>query len=357
MIDSAIGTVRSAGAPARISADTITISRLTVITDACRVARVSGVRLAVVGQAGQRRQEHEGDRPDQDDVGRRRLTEHIQDDDPEQHADRDIGQRSMEWVAQPAAVEQILIGGMARNRAEVQRWLNSPNGRAQPSFTDTSRASSRAIDPPPVEESTPRATCMDVASVAVHIPSTFGEISGISHGRFGRSSWIRRLWPYRPGGYISSCPKGQVRTARPHRGAILGTVPGAGFDGRKAVERGTRRSVRTPDLFGAVTRRQGGPPTSSFGRFVLRARQSLVALRCAENVFLDCTTGPKRARCRSAAPDRVCEARNFVAASVPTMNYADGSDLKSGRGRLDLARPRRPAIRPLWMRDVDGRWP
>ena len=64
-------------------------------------------------------------------------------------------------------------------------------------------------------------------------------------------------------------PEGAGRTARPVRGAILGTVPGTGFAGRKACERGTRRRPGTTDLFvaaGPVERRSPPVPSGAFVR-------------------------------------------------------------------------------------------
>ena len=76
-----------------------------------------------------------------------------------------------------------------------------------------------------------------------------------------------------------SCPKGQVRTARLHRGAILGTVPGARFEGCKARERGTRAELRGLRTCSEPTViRPAGPPTSSFGRFHVRRGPRLGAL-------------------------------------------------------------------------------
>src|SRR6476661_10295673 len=80
-----------------------------------------------------------------------------------------------------------------------------------------------------------------------------------------------------PGPYISSCPKGQMRTARPVRGVIHGTVPGTGFEGRKASERGTRRRPGTADLFVAT-----GPAerlgSHQFLRALSRVRHGTTAL-------------------------------------------------------------------------------
>ncbi len=143
---------------------------------------------------------------------------------------------------------------------------------------------------------------MDVVTPAVHIPSTSAGNSGISRGRFRASSWIRRLWRHRPGRYISSCPKGQVRTARPHRGAILGTVPGAGFDGRKAVERGARAERNDSGLVRSRCETTGGPPTSSFGRFRVRRRFSHSPLRLLSSSALGPRRGPSGDRgCGRAA--------------------------------------------------------
>jgi hypothetical protein len=62
-------------------------------------------------------------------------------------------------------------------------------------------------------------------------------------------------------------PEGAGRTARPARGVILGVVPGTGFAGRKAGERGTRRRPETADLFaasGPVERRTPPVPSGAF---------------------------------------------------------------------------------------------
>ena len=118
-----------------------------------------------------------------------------------------------------------------------------------------------------------RAAAVPPDARLIHEPSTVVGKSGIRSDASRATSWISPLSRLGPGGYISSCPKGQVRTARPDRGVILGTVPGTGFDSRKAGGRGTRRRPRTPDLFGA-----GGPverpvlPPVPSGAFVCAAR-------------------------------------------------------------------------------------
>ena len=70
------------------------------------VARVRAVPLGVgvVGQARERRQQHRHDRREQDDVGRRRLAEQVEDHGAEQQPDREVGRGGVERVAQPAAV-------------------------------------------------------------------------------------------------------------------------------------------------------------------------------------------------------------------------------------------------------------
>ena len=113
-----------------------------------------------------------------------------------------------------------------------------------------------------------------------------------------------------PRRYISSCPKGQVRTARPDRGVIHGAVPGAGFDGRKAGERGSRAERIDSGLVRSRYETTSGPPTSSFGRFRVRGigdvgcqrlRPSLATLRRVTTTSLD--RPPVDARPASPAQD------------------------------------------------------
>src|SRR4051812_47398462 len=55
------------------------------------------------------------------------------------------------WTGCPNQVpfRKSFKGRIGRKRAFSQRWLKSPNGRAQPSCDATSRASRRATSPPP----------------------------------------------------------------------------------------------------------------------------------------------------------------------------------------------------------------
>ncbi len=228
--------------------------------------------LAVVGQAGGGRRQHEQDGADEHDVGRGRLADQVEDDDPQQHADRDVRRRGMERVSQPPAVEQI-PDRMDRSEQGLRPTPIELPQRPGPAVVHGHESGQQVRHrPPPSAESTPMAGRWMLQPrrayhIAIHIPSTSVGKSGISRRRFRRSSWIRPLWPRRGGGYCWSCPKGQVRTARPHRGAILGTVPGAGFGSRKAIERGARAERRDSGLVRSRCETTSGPPTSSFGRF------------------------------------------------------------------------------------------
>ena len=155
----------------------------------------------------------------------------------------------MERVAQPAPVEEVLDRSdrseQRRQPSTVERHRTaSPSHRC----SATSRASSRATITSLANLRRPVGSSDAGRVVVLHRSSTRPRISGITFGSIRRSSWIRPLWRLGPAGYISSCPKGQVRTARPHRGVILGTVPGTGFEGRKASERGTWAERRDSGL-------------------------------------------------------------------------------------------------------------
>ena len=105
----------------------------------------------------------------------------------------------------------------------------------------------------------------------LHRPSTVVGNPGITSRARRRSSWIRPLWPHVGGGYISSCPKGQVRTAR----TALRSDPRSGIGSqvrgsqgpRVRFSGGTRRLRTCSEPKGG---RPAGPPTSSFGRFRMR---------------------------------------------------------------------------------------
>ena len=106
----------------------------------------------------------------------------------------------------------------------------------------------------------------------LHRPSTAVGNSGIRSRHPDESSWIRPLWPHDAGGYISSCPKGQVRTARTAPGSDprngLGNQVRGSQGQRTRFSGGTRRLRTCSEPKGG---RLAGPPTSSFGRFRVRA--------------------------------------------------------------------------------------
>ena len=66
------------------------------------------VGVDVVRGTRQRSQQHEGDRHDQRDVGRRPLVREVEQDREQQRTDRDVGDRGVERVAEPTPVEQVL---------------------------------------------------------------------------------------------------------------------------------------------------------------------------------------------------------------------------------------------------------
>ena len=80
------------------------------------------------------------------------------------------------WSGWPSQVplRKSLTGRIGPNRAFSQRWLKSPNGRAQPSCAAMRRASRRAIQIPPGR----------VYPQAVHIARKFGDNSVAAHRNF-----------------------------------------------------------------------------------------------------------------------------------------------------------------------------
>ena len=97
----ATGIVRSVGAPVRSASDTSNRTSATTISVAWSVARVRGgpVGVGVVRGPGDGGDEHGQDGRHERDVGRGRLTEHVEDDDAEQQTDREVGHGGMERVA------------------------------------------------------------------------------------------------------------------------------------------------------------------------------------------------------------------------------------------------------------------
>ncbi len=87
-----------------------------------------------------------------------------------------------------------------------------------------------------------------------------------------------------------------MRTARPDRGAILGTVPGTRFEGRKAGERGTRRRPGTAACWSLRTRRTAGtyqflralrcPPAGAPDACVAGFARSLAHFQCARSLYV-----------------------------------------------------------------------
>ena len=179
----------------------------------------------------------------------------------QERADRDVRGGRVERMAEPAPLRKSLSGRIGRKRALSQRWLKSPSGAP--------------IDPGGDEAAPVRRRHAQylLQDECIHRASTPVRSSGITSGRL-RAKFVdkRRCGDHGPRTVHFVLPEGAGRTARPHRGAILGTVPGTRLEGRKAGERGTRRRPGTADLFvasGPVERRS--PPVPS-GAFVCAGR-------------------------------------------------------------------------------------
>ena len=109
-IDSTIGTVRSAGLPARMTSE---IDEHDQGDDhqrrVERRARSGGpIRIDVVGGARHRGREHEQDGREERDVGADALAEQIEHDGHEERADRDVRDGRVHGMAEPRPVQQIL---------------------------------------------------------------------------------------------------------------------------------------------------------------------------------------------------------------------------------------------------------
>ena len=209
---------------------------------------------------------------DERDVGGGGLPEQVEHDDHERAGP--IGMSvdgGMERVAEPAAVEQVLD---RPDRAEQGRQpaVVEVAERSRPAVVDRHepRQQSGHASPPERVYARSGAGCHPTATSpqTVHIGRKLGDKVDAVPAKFVDKAVV--AWPRR---YISSCPKGQVRTARPARGAILGTVPGTRFEGRKASERGTWAERRDSGLV-----RSRGEPT---GR---SSHQFLRALSCVDGV-------------------------------------------------------------------------
>ncbi len=133
------------------------------------------IGLAVVGQTRHGRSHHEQDRPDQRDVGRRRLADQVEGDGTEQQPDRDVGDGRVERVAQPAPLRQITErpdGTKERPRpplVEIPEWF-------RPSVVDGDQASQEPSQRPTshrnLRPAAWRGCCISVAAMAIHISST-----------------------------------------------------------------------------------------------------------------------------------------------------------------------------------------
>ena len=74
----------------------------------CRPGARRAVGVGVVGGAGHGRPEHEQDRGGDRDVGRSVLADDVEDDGEQERADREVGHRPMDGMAEPGAVEEVL---------------------------------------------------------------------------------------------------------------------------------------------------------------------------------------------------------------------------------------------------------
>ena len=147
-----------------------------------------------------------------------------------------------------------------------------------------------------------------------------------------------------------------MRTARPHRGAILGTVPGTRFEGRKASERGTwaeRRRLRTCSE--PPVSRQAGPPTSSFGRFRVRGTRRRRRRRARHRG----ATLRRDARHPHPTDPGLARPRRHLLADLDGREPGHQPDVRpppDGPPRDGRARGRPPRVhRPVQLADLRGR--
>ncbi len=214
-------------------------SRATTISVECRVARVRAVpvRVGVVGQTGQGGQQHRDDRRDEDDVGRRVLAEDVEDHRPEEQSDRKVGRRRMEWMTQPAAVEQIPDGFDGTEDRGDPAMVEFAEGSC-PCVVECHKASEHSSHGvvTSLRDCTPTTGSVDAPEVLLHKPSTVVGNSGIRSRAPRLISWIRPLWPHTVTSTFRLARRGRCEPPEPHRGVILGTVSGARFEGRKASE-------------------------------------------------------------------------------------------------------------------------
>ena len=165
------------------------------------VERRSGAGVAVgVGVVGGARHgggEHEQDGRGEGDVGGCGLPGDVEDDRQQERPDRDVGDRRMDGVPEPGAVQDVLD---RPDRAEQG---------AQPAMVEVTEWTRPAVlrSDQPGEQTTQFAT---LPGKCIHRPSTSSRSSGITSGHRAATSWTSPLWPHGPRPYISSCPKGQV---------------------------------------------------------------------------------------------------------------------------------------------------
>ena len=95
----------------------------------------SAVGVGVVRQPRQGREDHEDDRGHDRDVGGRALIDQVEDDRPEQEADRDVRRCGVEGMPEPAAVEQVL-DGPDRSEQRRQPAMVEVAQRASPPVVD-----------------------------------------------------------------------------------------------------------------------------------------------------------------------------------------------------------------------------
>jgi hypothetical protein len=184
-----------------------------------------------------------------------------------------------------------LTGRIGRNRAVSQRWLNAPKGFAQPSLASISRSRKCRMPSsvhPQRPSSGPSIRFAPTVVPVSHSGSTAVEKSGITAGAYSAHSWIRPLCPSTPGGYISSCPKGQCEPPDRPDERSTGRAQEPGSRAARPASEASGRRDGTPDLFGAATSRPAGFP------------QFLRALSCAR-ADADVFAGGRRDRNRAPA--------------------------------------------------------
>ena len=140
------------------------------------------------------------------------------------------------------------MGPIGRKIAETQRRLNSPRGRAQPSFIATIRASNRATVHTSLRDCTPCSMGVDAAEAAspqtVHSGGKLGDKREALSRAFVDKAVVAPIHCI----YISSCPKGQVRTARTEPGSDPRSGIGSQVrwsQGQRARFTGGTRRLRT----------------------------------------------------------------------------------------------------------------